>query len=119
MTLRTPISGLSKLQREILRCLLANYRHVEEHGNDYCRLDLQRVGIRLLQFRPQYTSPSERAAFSRSLKRMEERGLILRTNHMSGVPGCGRIRTRREERHGRTDHVAFTAEGRELAERLT
>ena len=49
---------------------------------------------------------SAQASMSRALRRLEARGLVRRLNHMSGSPE-------------RTTHVAPTAEGRAIAERLT
>ena len=56
---------------------------------------------------------SEAAARSRALKRLEERGLVLRQNYVSG-----RVRRTRLEPHSRTTHVQLTPAGVKLVERL-
>ena len=63
--------------------------------------------------------PSRRAAYSRMLKRLEARGLILRQNQVSGNPLNGEVRTSGTEPHNRTTHVFLTDLGVQVASRLT
>jgi hypothetical protein len=68
-------------------------------------------------------TPAACAAFSRALRRLEGRGLIVRTNVTRGMPSGHRkrcIRLLASEPHAtRTDHVLLTEAGRETAKRLT
>jgi hypothetical protein len=116
------VKGLSRLQREILCGTLALYRDVEEYGNDFAQMLVKTGGVGLKHLRPRGVSPADRAAFSRALKRLEARGLIVCSNTTSGIPSGPRaryIRTSADEPHGRTDSLFLTDLGRETTERLT
>lgn len=99
---------LSKQQKEILMSVYADslvFRH-----------NPRSPGI---SWRTLEASRSRQSSVSRSLRRLEERGLLVRTNHWSGIPGSGRIRTRLDEPAPvRTDHVILTEEGTDVAEQL-
>jgi DNA-binding MarR family transcriptional regulator len=58
---------------------------------------------------------ADSAAYSRALRRLEARGLVLRTNVMSGRPDTGHVRTAADQPHGRSDHVFLTDLGRQVA----
>lgn len=68
---------------------------------------------------PRGISPSKRASVSRALRRLEQRGLILRQNTTTGNPETGLARKSADEPHSRTNCVALTPAGLELAGRLT
>lgn len=96
--------GLSRLQRHILTWL----RVQTPHPGD------REWGIR---WRPAGTA-SDRAAFSRALKRLEVRGLIMRQNIIRGDPVTGRFRTSASDPHGRATHVVLTDRGERVADAL-
>jgi hypothetical protein len=122
---------LSVLQKEILRCLWSNYQYIQAHGNDWAVKFLHQ-GIQVKEFRgPAPKSGADRAAFSRALRRLEQRGLIVRTNTTSGMPEEDprvaqilaterrSIRLRADDPMvRRTDHVILTAAGIEVAQGL-
>ena len=62
---------------------------------------------------------SVRASLSRSLRRLELRGLVLRQDDWSGNPETGKARQTAAEPHQRTTHVQLLPAGIEMAERLT
>lgn len=64
---------------------------------------------------------SDAASFSRSVRRLEERGLLFRDNGVSGVPALnGNRRTSIEEPPPtRANVLKLTDAGREMAKRLT
>ena len=64
---------------------------------------------------------SEQASVSRTLARLEPRGLILRQNYVSGRPDTenGAIRTSAVDPHNRTTSVVLLRAGITLAKRLT
>src|SRR5262249_36943074 len=119
---------LSALQKDILCCLWSHYQGFLKPGN----ATWLRCGIRVKAFRHEEPkSPADRAAFSRSLRRLEQRGLIVRTNIRSGMPEEDprvaeiRVTERRNIRVRagdpmvrRTDHIILTAAGMEVAKRL-
>jgi len=110
-----PGSGLSRLQKHILVTLLANYQAVERNGNGYALQDLSGWGIRC---RTEGTR-AQQASISRALRRLEQRGLILRQNQASRSPGNGGLRHTAEDPHDRRTHILLLPVGREIAERLT
>jgi DNA-binding MarR family transcriptional regulator len=61
---------------------------------------------------------ADRAAFSRALRRLEQRGLVVRTNYSRGLPdGSGWARQRADQPAPvRSDHVILTDQGRAVAE---
>jgi hypothetical protein len=72
-----------------------------------------------LLFRARGSGGADRAAYSRSLLRLECRGLVIRSNGTTGLP-TGGIRTRADQPAPRkTDHLILTPAGEELAKRLT
>jgi hypothetical protein len=113
--------GLSKMQKFMLFTLYQWHlagRSVEDWG-----IPWRTTGTR-----------SDQASLSRALRRLEERGLVLRQNQhgegaIDGRPRLdpiGRLRTsgfcRRDKDDGRvtrTDHVVLLPAGLALAERLT
>jgi hypothetical protein len=58
---------------------------------------------------------SEQASASRSLRRLEARGLVQRVHHRAAGPG----REPPEHVRFRTTHVCLTRDGRDMAQRLT
>jgi DNA-binding MarR family transcriptional regulator len=62
---------------------------------------------------------ADSAAFSRLVRRLEARGLVLRNNARNGVasgPSQGRARRSLEEPIARADHLLLTEMGRLVAE---
>jgi hypothetical protein len=57
-------------------------------------------------------SRSEDSSRSRSLRRLEQRGLVLRQSYVHG-----KLRRSQEDPHGRTTHVQLTPEGRSMVSR--
>jgi hypothetical protein len=105
---------LSDEQRRLLAWMLRAYRWHETHdNNDIAKADLRIWGIHSHNLAS--VSRSVSASMSRSLRRLEERGLIQRRNQCSGDRYCeggGRYESKK------ATHVKFTPEGRALAERL-
>jgi len=63
---------------------------------------------------------SDQTSLSRALRRLEERGLVLRQNQVRGSgEGTGRCRLSKAEEHNRTTHVRLLPDGIEVAERLS
>ena len=56
-------------------------------------------------------SASERASASRSLRRLEARGLVLRENHVRHPPGLNGTRKSALDPHNRTTYVKVTELG--------
>jgi hypothetical protein len=118
-----PIAKLSRLQKDILRRLLAWYEQLRAHPVRGSPVAVW--GVRLTDFRRRdRKDASSRAAFSRALARLERRGLVLRINGTNGLPDGhprrGSVRRSLDEpAPDRADHLLLTAEGEEAAKRLT
>jgi hypothetical protein len=111
-----PGRGLSYLQKDILVWLWRTTRHTEEHGNDFSRSEARIWGVRWSPGKGQSVwEPSDRVCFSRALRRLEQRGLALRKNDISG----GQNPNGRPHAKPRTTRALLTDTGREVAERLT
>ena len=98
-----PIIRLSRLQKWILRKL--------------ARFGKAPLGIstKVLRKREPKTG-ADNTAFARSLSRLEKRRLVIRTNHRTGIPGSGIIRTKSYEPPvRRTSHVILTSLGWRVA----
>ncbi len=97
--------GLSSVQRDVLAYLWEETQRYEAHSDHFHR-EARVWGVR---WRPNRIyldlTPSNRAAISRSIRRMEERGLLYRLNH------CTEGR--------RTTCVRLTPDGRHIAKRLS
>ena len=110
------MSGLSAIQREIL---LYVYKVEPQQVHQW----------RGVSWRPRVAcglaagawSRADAAAFSRSVRRLEQRGLLFRDNEARGVPALGGMRrtTLAEPPPLRTTHLKLTDAGRALAQRLT
>jgi hypothetical protein len=114
---------LSRLQRDILRVLLAHLG-AERAKSDRHRREAEAFGIPVKAIRRPRPSGADRAAYSRSLLRLERRGLVIRSNSSTGLPAghprARLIRTSADEPAPRkTDHVILTPAGEGLAKRLT
>jgi hypothetical protein len=136
-------SGLSDKQKAILVWLLREYQRIERDGSDHDRFFLQRSGVEWApgprhrywwgKKRPRGPwpaerawTPSDRAAVSRSLVRLEQRGLVRRIDEVVRCfdEGLGMIRRHKDgtpwpRRWNRTTHVMLTDVGRAEVERLT
>ena len=111
-------SKLSKLQKAILQRLFA---YVAQRRAEGCRdsgpglpAGLLFVPMKWLRLGVHKTK-SESAAYSRALRGLEKRGLVIRSNLRSGMhrgPRRGAIRTSPDEpAPARSDHVILTPEG--------
>jgi hypothetical protein len=112
--------GLSMFQESLLRCLLARENYILEHGNSFWKNEIKVWGIpwKVREIFGKWT-PSLAASASRALRRLENRGLVLRQNGWGGCPDTGETRKDKTDAHDRTTQVLLTEEGREFAERLT
>ena len=80
----------------------------------YRRVPLCRLGTK-----GEPKSRADSAAYSRAVRRLEARGLVLRINRSRGDPTTGRIRgSAREPAPGRSDCLVLTESGEEVAHRL-
>jgi hypothetical protein len=59
---------------------------------------------------------SVRASASRSLRRLEERGLVLRQNQVG--PPTGEVRRDKDEPHNTTTHVKLTEKGKQVVNKM-
>lgn len=107
---RTLARGLSDDQQAILEWLLDN-QPLSTRAPWGIRWQPGKWGL--------INSRSASAAYSRTLKRLEERGLVLRQNRQSGNPLTRCARETSDEPHNRTTHVLLTEIGVQVAEWLT
>jgi hypothetical protein len=111
---------LSGGQRRILADLLVYYRNREEAGgNSVAQVRIWGVPLKWLRGTKRDRTAADSAAFSRSIRRLEARGLVLRNNSRNGVasgPSQGRARRSLEELIARADHLLLTEMGRLVAE---
>lgn len=107
---------LSQYQKRILQWVLEQTEWYETNGNEFLRGEVAHWGVSWHD--GVRRTNAENASLSRSLCRLEERGLVQRRNHVSGDPH-GTIGWDGHERHTRTTHVRLTKVGREVAKRLT
>jgi hypothetical protein len=114
-----PVAKLSRFQQAVLKWLL----DAREAG-----VSDRFFGVRWSPGRDhrkagQAWTAADRASWSRAVRRLELRGLVVRTNQSSGVPGDGphkgQYRRVASEPHNRTTHLRLTALGIEAAKRLT
>lgn len=110
--------GLSSLQHCILSYLLDYTEWIEENQLE-STLFWRRDGVpwqpsKLFKNESGEYTPAMRAAISKSVCRLEERGLVMRQNVMSGVPGLGgKVRKSQEDPAPiRSDHLLLTDAGR-------
>ena len=111
----TADAKLSQLQRSLLLSLYGPCVDFtpEQAASDPaflhfgCRLKLNTAGR------------SDSAAVSRAMRRLEDRGLLLRQNQSTGNPATGQCRHTAAEPHNRTTHVRLTLAGLDAAKRLT
>lgn len=118
--------GLSKQQQDILLDLLRETnRQIHRSGKPsaWGVWWYNRIPQWLRQgYGPKSQTAAYRASLSRALKRLEERGLVVRQNCIHGFPGhpegrAGRV-SKVDPAPKRTTNVVLTAEGRAIAERL-
>jgi len=103
------VKGLSTDQKLLLALLFETHQERDAAGT------LNNWGVPILAS----GSASYRASTSRSLRRLEARGLILRHNDVTGAPGLDRMRRSASDPHRKTTHVAFTEIGLAYMQRLT
>jgi len=121
--------GLSSLQVSVLQSMLHYYRHVEKHGSEWLKQMLREhfegVPVKWLRGYGEGRRRSDSSAFSRALRRLEQRGLIVRSNYSTGIPVpkdsplYGLKRTSADQPHRRADHLVLTEAGRAEAERVS
>jgi hypothetical protein len=111
---------LSRLQKQILLNLLQIIRRHENQSEDFPEIVLRRrVPLAALRTTDQPKSRADSAAYSRALRRLEARGLVLRINRSRGDPATGRIRgSAQEPPPRRSDCLVLTARGEEVARQL-
>src|SRR5688500_8040526 len=90
-------SKLSHLQKHLL------YYLARRHAAQEARNDIR--GLAWGAYWKVGGTPAERAAYSRALRRLEQRGLVLRQNETSGAPHTGSVRTHADQPHKRTTNV--------------
>ncbi len=124
-------SGLSSLQRGILVCVLewtAEYERriaaiADNDRRAYVQREYEWTGVRwdTHPLGDASYSAADRVTLSKSLRRLEERSLIIRCNDISGAnDGSPGIRMRADQPPPkRTLSVKLTDAGRLCAERLT
>ena len=108
---------LSRLQKGLLCWLLSETERIESGGSGYERLTLLGWGVLWYPSKGgDEWSATDRAVTSRCLRRLEKRGLIIRTNHISGhgVQYIGGFTAPK-----RTTSIMLTPKGKETAKRLT
>jgi hypothetical protein len=113
---------LSALQKDILLCLLPWHEWMRENAGRLGRMALQGVPVAIIRHKG--VSRADSAAFSRALRRLETRGLVIRTNVRTGSPvgdeEYGPVRLQLDEPvPKRTDHIILTPAGEEIAKRST
>ena len=107
--------GLSEQQESILVWLLKTTKRARVEYRSFAEcwgIEWQRR-TRITRHRPGTSTPS----VSRSLRRLEERGLILRQNDVSGTGGSRRSIA--DPAPTRTTCVVLTTEGVRIAEQLS
>mgnify|MGYP006352915013 CR=1 FL=1 len=100
---------LSGYQARFLLWLLERYQEIEAGGD---KRGMWAGAVRVPRAGAGQ-SRSDSASISRALRRLEDRGLIERLNHVSGSSDEGYVTQMR------TTHIRLTESGRALAERLT
>jgi DNA-binding MarR family transcriptional regulator len=100
---------LSGYQARFLLWLIELYQEIEAEGD---KRGMWRDAVPVPRARAGQ-SRSDSASISRAVRRLEDRGLIERLNHVSGAPGEGYATQMR------TTHIRLTESGRAVAERLT
>jgi len=101
------VSKLSRQQKRLLITSLAYWEYIEANGNDLAKLELEFWGIPWHPAKRQDNwTRADSVIISRSLRRLEHRGLVERKNNISG----SRLRT---------TMVKFTPLGLEVAKQLT
>lgn len=114
------VRKLSKRQKSLLLYLWKYYLELKEHERrpgfpSYLKLtDIWGIPWRV------GGSPAAHSAISRSIRRLEERGLVLRQNRASGSPGRGNPRITKDDSIPlRSTHILLLPLGQEAAKRLT
>jgi len=98
-------------------------RYIQQHerrGGDFPEVvRYRRVPLSCLRGQGASKRRADSAAFSRAVRRLEARGLVLRINRSRGVPPSGRIRqSALEPAPRRSDCLVLTSAGEQAATRL-
>jgi hypothetical protein len=112
------VRKLSRLQKQILLNMLQLIRQHEKDGGDFAEIvRYRRVPLLCLRGEDAPKPRADSAAFSRAVRRLEARGLVLRINRTRGDPATGRIRrSALEPAPRRSDCLVLTKTGEEVAE---
>ena len=109
-----PTARLSAAQCAILCRLLAHEQRAAGENGPHC------VPIRALRG-PGPKSRTDSAAFSRTVRRLAWRGLVVLCNLAHGIrsgPNRGKVRIDPADKNARADHLVLTEEGRKVAARI-
>jgi hypothetical protein len=114
------IAKLSRLQKGILLALLQVIRRHEKRAEEFLEnARYRRVPVSVLRSSDAPKSRADSAAYSRAVRRLEARGLVLRINQTRGDPETGLIRgSAREPAPARSDSLVLTTSGEEAAKEL-
>jgi hypothetical protein len=114
------VTKLSRLQKQILLALLRVIRRHEKRAADFPEIARwRRVPVSALRRTDEPKSRADSAAYSRAVRRLEARGLVLRINRCRGDPTTGRIRSSaRQPAPARSDCLVLTKRGEEVAKQL-
>ena len=119
MSVISPTRPLSKQQHAILRNVLELERRTRQDGSGAGDPKPQRVAVRDLRGAVR-KSPSDRVCFSRALRGLARRGIIILYNLRRGVsagPKAGKVKIKTTDKHTRATHIQLTEEGRAVASR--
>ena len=105
---------LSEQQKDILAWIHSRTTEIQEavEPGSYAERQLEIWGVRW----GVEADAAGRASISRSLRRLERRGLVLRQNR-TGSP-TGEVRRSKDEPHNTTTHVKLTEKGRKVVNKL-
>jgi len=114
------VTKLSRLQKQILLDLLRVIRRHEKRAEGFPEIARwRRVPVFALRRTAEPKSRADSAAYSRAVRRLEARGLVLRINRCRGDPTTGRIRSSaRQPAPARSDCLVLTKRGEEVAKQL-
>lgn len=111
---------LSWQQKRILKYLVEYMEWIDEYGTEFGRGEARNWGVPWKPGKWNETWENTHAAsYSRALRRLEKRGLVLRNNDISGRPDTGEARRSMDDPHNRTVRVLITDAGWEVGKRLT